>query len=510
MAEQEPTTKQPSAEGQAEQQAEMPSGPVPIDVPAQMKEQAENFFKRAKEISGGGNHDYAIQMYLEGLQRNPDALAAHQALMEQALRRQAAGGKKAGLMATLKLKLGRKGSQGQIFSRGGSKDAAGELLEAESVWVKDPMNLSLVDGVVEKMLSAGCLVSAGWLAGWLAEANSRAEKPDGSRFSMLADVFAQLDRPDKAVEACQAAAAVLPNNMELSTKLKNMLALQTMQKGKYTDEGFRQSLQDGEHQDKLQESETLHRRKNAADENIARARKSLEENPSESSKVMALVEALLLKDDEAGEEEAIQVLQKAHQQSGAYRFKQRAGEVRLRANRRNSRLMRAKVEAQPEDQELERAYKQMLKEHLEVELEHFQDSAKYYPTDMRLRYEMGRRFLQLGRYDEAIPALQDGQRDPKNHLRALSLLGQCFFMKKWYPDAIDVYLRALESPDAAAGNTGKELQYYLGRAYEADGKLEEAAKAYSTVAQIDFLYKDVRKRLERLRKQKETPGETGG
>jgi tetratricopeptide (TPR) repeat protein len=122
---------------------------------------------------------------------------------------------------------------------------------------------------------------------------------------------------------------------------------------------------------------------------------------------------------------------------------------------------------------------------------------------MRLRYEVGRRLLQLGRYDEAIPALQDGQKDPKHYLRALSLLGQCFYKKEWYPDAIDIYLRAMESPDAAAGNVGKELQYYLGRAYEADGKTEKAAKAYSTVAQIDFLYKDVRERLDRLRKGEE-------
>ena len=48
---------------------------------------------------------------------------------------------------------------------------------------------------------------------------------------------------------------------------------------------------------------------------------------------------------------------------------------------------------------------------------------------------------------------------------------------------------------------GKELQYNLGRAYEEDGQADKAAKAYSTVAQIDFVYKDVRERLGRLRKK---------
>ena len=283
-----------------------------------------------------------------------------------------------------------------------------------------------------------------------------------------------------------------------------------MRKGKYDDqEGFRQSLQDREAQESLQDQESITRRANIADQQIARARKELQENPNESGKVMPLVEALLNKDDAQAEQQAIQVLQDAHQQFGSYRFKQRASEIRMRANRRQARDFRARLKADPDNQQLAQEYKRMIKEHLEAELDHFQDSAKNYPTDMRLRFEVGRRLLQLGRYDQAIPALQEGQRDPKNHLRALSLLGQCFFKKKWYPDAIDVYTRALQSPDVAAGTIGKELQYNLGRAYQAAGQTEQAAKAYSAVAQIDFLYKDVRQRLDRLRSQNQDQSDAG-
>jgi len=286
----------------------------------------------------------------------------------------------------------------------------------------------------------------------------------------------------------------------LQAKLKNMLASQVMRKGKYDDqEGFRQSLQDREAQERLQDQESITRKKNVADQQIDLARKELQENPTVSGKVMTLVDALLNKDTAQAEQDAIEVLQKAHQQFGSYRFKQRAGEIHMRTNRRRAREFRARLKTDPDNQQLAREYKAMLKEHLQGELAHFRDSAKNYPTDMRIRFEMGRRLLQLGRYDEAIPALQEGQRDPKNHLRALSLLGQCFFRKKWYPDAIDVYTRALQTPDATVGTIGKELQYNLGRAYEADGQAQKAGEAYSVVAQADFLYKDVRQRLDRLR-----------
>ena len=327
---------------------------------------------------------------------------------------------------------------------------------------------------------------------------------------MLADVFSQLGQHDKAMDALRAAAAVLPDDAQLHARLKDMLASETMRKGQYDDqEGFRQSLQDREAQERLQDQESISRRENVAERQIARARQELQENPNESGKVMPLVEALLNKDDAQAEQQAIEVLQKAHEQFGSYRFKQRIGEIRMRGSRRKVRQLRARLKAAPDDEQLSEEYKRTLKEHLEGELAHFQDSAKNYPTDMRLRYEVGRRLLQLGRYDDAIPALQEGQRDPKNHLRALSLLGQCFFRKKWYSDAIDVYSRALENPDVAAGTIGKELQYYLGRAYQDAGQREEAAKAYSLVAQADFLYKDVRKRLDRLRSQKQDQSGTG-
>ena len=503
MPEENQKTPQQTAEPQAEDQPEQPSGSVPIQIDPKMKTQAQKFFDRAEKIADSGNHDYAVQMYLEGLRRDPEALKAHQALLEQGLRRQAAGGKKAGLVTTLKLKLFGKAAKAPTPGQAVSKEPVEQLIEVEGVWAKDPQNLRFADMVVQKMMAAGCLESAKWLATWLGEFNARAAKPDGARFAMLADIFSQLDQEDKAIDACRAAAAVLTNDSPLQAKLKNMLASQAMRKGKYNDQGgFRQSLNDRDAQEALQDQESITRKTNVADQLIARARKELEENPDESGKVIPLVDALLEKDEPQAEQQAIEVLQEAHKKFGSYRFKQRAGEIRLRANRRQARNMRAKLTVTPDDKQLRKDYKRMLTEHLEVELAHFEDSAKNYPTDMRIRFEIGRRLLQLGRYDQAIPSLQEGQRDPKNHLQALSLLGQCFFRKKWYSDAIDVYKGALEDPNAVAGNIGKELQYNLGRACEAAGNDDEALKAYSSVAQADFLYKDIRQRLEQLRNKK--------
>jgi len=47
------------------------------------------------------------------------------------------------------------------------------------------------------------------------------------------------------------------------------------------------------------------------------------------------------------------------------------------------------------------------------------------------------------------------------------------------------------------------LRYNLGRAYEADGNIEQALNCYRKVAQIDYNYQDVKDRVDSLRKQQQ-------
>ena len=85
----------------------------------------------------------------------------------------------------------------------------------------------------------------------------------------------------------------------------------------------------------------------------------------------------------------------------------------------------------------------------------------------------------------------------------MNAIGQCFFYKEWYADAVDTFEQALEAVETSEDNTAKELRYNLGRAYEADGKLEEALQHFRKIAQIDFNYRDVRDRVNALRKKME-------
>ncbi len=85
-------------------------------------------------------------------------------------------------------------------------------------------------------------------------------------------------------------------------------------------------------------------------------------------------------------------------------------------------------------------------------------------------------------------------------------IGQCFYCKQWYADAVEVFEQALAGVESDDSAEAKELRYNLGRAYQANGQIGEAMTNFRKVAQIDFNYQDVKKRIDELRQQQQEDG----
>ena len=140
----------------------------------------------------------------------------------------------------------------------------------------------------------------------------------------------------------------------------------------------------------------------------------------------------------------------------------------------------------------------------------FTERSVNYPTDLGIKFELGRRQLLAGKLDEAIGSFQQAQRDPRRHLRAMNYLGQSFAAKGWYTEAAETFEKALE--EEMGEDRAKEIRYNFGDVVEkiGDGRhsaaekmaqYEKARDQFSAVAQIDYGYKDVRTRVENLRKK---------
>ena len=75
--------------------AEIPEGYRQI--PEEDQKKATAFFAKGQTVAGTGNYDYAIEMYVQGLNMDPEATDAHQILRDFSMKRKASGGKPMGM-----------------------------------------------------------------------------------------------------------------------------------------------------------------------------------------------------------------------------------------------------------------------------------------------------------------------------------------------------------------------------------------------------------------------------
>jgi Tfp pilus assembly protein PilF len=204
-------------------------------------------------------------------------------------------------------------------------------------------------------------------------------------------------------------------------------------------------------------------------------------------------------ENEKAEDEAIALLENAYKARSDFSFKQRADQIKMKQLRRRMREAQAVLEAGPDDAEARAKLAELTAQLNGFELEHYRLCVQNYPTDLQVKYEYGLRLLANKRCDEAIPLFQEAQKDPRNKISAMDKVGLCFFLKGWLTDAVDVFTQAIESYELKDDEVAKELRYNLARVYEEQGESGKALEIYRKIAQLDFAYKDVGRRVDNLR-----------
>jgi tetratricopeptide (TPR) repeat protein len=450
------------------------------------------FFDRAKTVAATGNYDYAIQMYVSGLDREPFNVAEHQALREVALTRKVKGGKAGGGFAGLMgPKLPYKGKT--------PKEA---LLNAESVLAKDPGHIPSMVTMIRNASELGLKDVVLWIGPILMAANRTTKSPKLDIFTELAAIFAKHEEYNKSSEAIQAAIELKPTDMDLIAQAKDYAAQETLRKGKYEKgESFQGSIKDVEETKKLLQEENLSKSDEYKLKEIETSRADYEKNPKEWQVIQKYAKALWLMEDDTHDEIGIAMLEKAYGETKVYRAKVLAGDFKIRRFGRDLRILRDAVKLDPEDKETLAQFQQLNKERLAFELQEFHERAEHFPTDMLILYEYGVRLYESGKFDEAIVAFQQAQNNPKHRVDALYRLGRCFGYQNMKHESMETLERAISDYEMAeTGDTkAKEMYYWLARAYEENQRVPEAIKIYSKITQWDIAFRDARKRLADLR-----------
>ena len=404
------------------------------------------FFDRGDQVADTGNWDFAVQMYLEGIRREPGNIErGHQQLFQVALKRKAAGGKPAGFMDAMKLRK--------------AKDPLESLVNAEHLMAKDPGRIEHMAGVLraaEKLELPGVIK---WICGLILEVERVANRPNKNVLKMIVDAYYTIEEYASALAACDLALRSNPEDGVLLDMARDLSARQTIKQGQYDGEGsFVKSVRDLKKQEDLSEKDKMVQSREFLEKDLERARTEYEAAPTVAGKINGLAEALLRMQDESYENEAIDVLNKAFLESKSYSFKIKIDDVRMRQKRRRY----AKLVGEDHKDE---AMAYLQNEMLPFELEIYADRARNYPTDMAIKFELGRRQVLAGQTDEAI----------------------------------DTYRKALEFDPSE--DRAKDLHYFLAVALKGTGDKQEALNHFSVVAQMDYNYRDVRQQIDEIRKE---------
>jgi tetratricopeptide (TPR) repeat protein len=374
------------------------------------------------------------------------------------------------------------------------------MLNAEYLFVKNTEHLPYAEAMLKAAVAGGCEKTADWIANFIFQANNAAEKPSLQTYLLLKDSYTALGEFDKALAACRWAVKLKPDDEELADEYQNLTAEMTVARGKYDQEGdFRKAIKDREGQEKLQAQQSVVKTEDYRVAAVEEARKALAAEPDVPKSIFNLADALAdLRNDEA-ENQAMELLEKTYKAKSDFSYKQRAGQIKIKQLKRKMREGEAAVKADADDEQAKSRICELSTQLNSTELEHYRLCVDNYPTDLRVKYEYALRLVRNERYDEAIPLFQEAQRDPRHKVASMNKVGLCFFMKGWFPDAIDVFTQAMNSYELKEDDVAKDIRYNLARAYQEQGDAEKALEIYRKIAQLDFAYKDVRQRIDELR-----------
>lgn len=462
---------------------------------------ARKFFEHARKAADTRNYDYAVRLYVDGLALWPDAIEdGLKKLRVVGTARRLEGGKPLGFLASRK------------YSTGG-KDVLLSLKNALYLFGMDPVNLGHMEQILQLAAKARCDRIAEWIAPVLADAYNSAKKLAASRYASTcaamntaADLAMAVGADETAIKILEACIATTqlwmqhhPDSTAAPKARSDASGKITIVKGRFSQTtGFKQSLKDEETQQDIHDKDRSVQTTDRLQQMIAKARQEWESNPDISAKLTNLIDLMTRLEEDEVENEAVAILERQYVTSQDYVFKRKADDLRMRQMSRQRRMLQTAVKDSPQDRDAIRSLNQQIVRQSEAEMAIYRDRLEHYPTDMRLRYELGRRLFAIRRFDEAIPLFQQAQADVRSRGESRLYMGRCFYEKKFYDQAATTFRTGIAEVDSATGRLVMDLHYWLGRTLEAANDPTEARNVYGHLIQLDYNFRDARQRMEKL------------
>jgi len=445
------------------------SGREPLSAAKQKRLEAA--FDIATKKAAAADYNYATELFEQCVLGDPGNFNYVQSYVENLQK---------------KYKNNRKGSPWAMFQELGSRKALKKAL-AQQQWEEviahglkvltvNPWDVPTLTGMAEAASKMGFFECELFYLKCALMANMK--DPDVNKLCALA--LERLGQYNQAIACWHRVEEAKPDDDEAKRAIAVLTVRKQQEKGNFDDDD----------ESARKQRATAHKIEEMTFEQ--RMRKRIEKEPNNMALYIELAQHFL-NDEKFNEAEDL--LAKAYELSD--------GDPDIREKWEDAQLrhLRQKI-AKVKDPE---KHKKLQQEYFERDLEFCRNRVERYPGNLAFKFDLGYRYLLTKHYNEAIQELQVAKNDPRRRGLCMLVLGQCFQQIKQYRLAMSHYESAIqEIPDRDAENKKRAL-YSAGRLALAMKDIGTAEKHLTTLAGLDFSYKDVSSLLDKIARLHENP-----
>jgi tetratricopeptide (TPR) repeat protein len=427
------------------------------------------------------NFDYAISIFLEAVSFAPNERRAREGLRKAELKKYEHA-YPSPVMAAI---FGLGARFGMLFSSLSKKTSPeGFMMACERYLTKDPKNYRVNMALGDAAALGGHRDAAIFAYETAAEHNP----DDVAALKKLAHLLWKTGHIKKAHEVYDRVVALAPKDQEAIKARKNVAAEASLKEtGFETAASSRDLVKDKEAAGRIEQEGRLFQTEEDLDTQLAALEKQVEERAGDVDVLRKLADVHVKRGDYDKALEAMDRAIEAKPNEPALQFAR--GDIVL--NHLELEVYELRQQGRTEEADAK------VHELLRTRVEEFQHRVRVYPTDLKLRFELGEMLLELEETDQAIAQFQQTVRDPKYKSESQLRLGRAFAFKGQFDLAIRQLEQALEGQSGMSERV-KEIHYLLGDIHARKGDLERARGEFGTIYEVDIGYRDVADRLSKL------------
>jgi tetratricopeptide (TPR) repeat protein len=467
-------------------------------VSAAVRQRLQSVFEHAQRSAEKADYDYAHDLYSQCLVDDPANLIYLQHFLGN-LGQKYGNNKKGSRFSSLM----NRGSRNTLSKAAGKGQWREAFTAACNALKSNPWDITTLLDVADAYELIGSDECQLYVLRWALDASPK----DVTVNRRAALTLSRLGQFDQAISCWRRVEQAKPGDQEASKAISQLSVEKTIQKGGYNQELLQGAATDSAAleasvRERVSKGPTDSGEFSAAAKSTAESGREKEllaaiaASPAEVANYMELAELFTTQNRLR---ETTEILTRALAASGGgdLTVRERLEDAHLRRAQNQVLVAQRRAEQEKTEEAVDLA-KRMETQANQAELEVFMARAARNPGNSLLQFELALRAKRAGKFKEAIQAFQAARGDTKRKAQVELHLGESFQHIRQFRLALSSYEAAIEASDDVQADTRKLALYRAGVLAAELGERDRAEKHLTRLAAIDFGYRDVADRLDKL------------